>query len=193
MVKPTQTFREVAENDQSYFIVAIAIFVATSFFFINITSDQPDSSLEISEFGYVWDVMYQAESFTKSVVWNAISVVLIFYLGLKFGGSNSFKKVFSVLAYAMVPVLVGGIALHIFFMHPFMLESITGMDKESEEFLGLFWVLYFASIPFAIWSFLLSIHAIKIVNRFGNAKAFGVLMISVAAVFFASWAVTLVL
>ena len=193
MIRPTETFREITKNNQSYFVAAIAIFAASSFFFVYLTRDQPDPSLEISEFGYVWDVMYQAESFTKSIVWNVVSVVLIFYLGLKFGGSNNFRKVFSVLAYAMVPVLVGGIILHVFFMHPFVLGSLTGMDIESEEFLGLFWVLYFASIPFAIWSFALSIHAIKIVNGFGNAKAFGILILSTAVVYTAGWAVTLVL
>jgi len=42
-------------------------------------------------------------------------------------------------------------------------------------------------------SFALSIHAIKIVNNFGNAKAFGILILSTAVVYAAGWAVTLVL
>jgi len=193
MTKPNHTFRAIAENNQSYFVVAVAILVIASFFFISLTNDQPDPSLVVSEFGYVWDVEYQAESFAKAVLWNLVSIVLMFYIGMKFGGSNSFKKVFSVLAYALIPVVVGGIVLHVFFMDPTLLENITGIDRESAEFSGLFWVLYFAFIPFVIWSFILSIQAIKIVNSFRTAKAFGVLILSSAVVYAISWVIALVL
>jgi hypothetical protein len=73
-----------------------------SFFFISYTIDESDPSLTINEIRYDWDVMHQSESFGKSVLWNLVFIVLIFYLAKKFGGKDDFKKVFSVLAFAMV-------------------------------------------------------------------------------------------
>lgn len=193
LTRPNQTFRDITENPINYFATAIAILAVTSFFFISYTVGEPDPSLTINEIGYVWDVMHQSESFGKSVLWNLVSIVLIFYLAKKFGGNNDFKKVFSVLAFAMVPVLIGGIILHIFFMHPPLLESITGIDKEDPEFAGLFWPLYYTFMAFTFWSLVLSIKAIKIVNAFGTAKAFGILIASVIVAYGANLAIVLVL
>ena len=193
LTRPNQAFRDITENPINYFATAIAILAVTSFFFISYTVGEPDPSLTINEIGYVWDVMHQSESFGKSVLWNLVSIVLIFYLAKRFGGSNDFKKVFSVLAFAMVPVLIGGIILHVFFMYPPLLESITGIDKEDPEFAGLFWPLYYTFMPFTLWSLVLSIKAIKIVNAFGTAKAFGILIASVIVEYGANLAIVLVL
>ena len=89
------------------------------------TSEELDPSLSINEMGYVLDARHQAESFGKSVLWNLLSIVLIFYIGMSLGGSNNFRKVFSVMAFALVPVIIGGVILHIFATYPPLLEGIT--------------------------------------------------------------------
>ena len=193
LTRPNQTIREIVANTQNYLVAAIAILVVSSFFFIRITADQPDPTLSMTELGYVWDVQYQAESFGRSIFWNVLSIVIVFYLGMKLGGSKDFRKVFSVMSFVAMPVLVGGIILHIFFMYPFLLENITGIDRKSAEFAGLFWLLYFASIPFAFWTLILSIKAIKIVNNFGTAKALGILFASAGVTYLANAIVMLAL
>jgi len=193
LIRPNQTFIEITKNHNDYFVAAIVILAVSSFFFVTYTVEESGTSLPVNEIGYVLDAKHQAESFGKSVLWNLISIIFIFYLGLRLGGSNSFRKVFSVLAYAMVPALIGGIILHVIFMYPPLLESITGIPKESPEFAGLFWVLYYMFMPFALWSFVISIKAIKIVDNFGTAKAFGILIASTVVVYFANWAILIAL
>ncbi len=193
LIRPNRTFSEIAGNHKGYFVAAIALLAISSFFFVNYTTEELDPVLSINEMGYVLDARYQAESFGKSVFWNILSIVLIFYIGMRIGGSNSFRKVFSVMAFAMIPVLVGGITLHIFFTYPPLLEGITGIGKESPEFAGLFWPLYFAFMIFALWSFVLTIKAIKIVDKISTAKAFGILLASVVAIYFVNLAITFAL
>ena len=193
MTRPNQIFREIMEFDQSYFVFAIAIFALLYFFFVGYSIEESASSLSVNEAGFVWDARYQIQSFGESVLWNILSIVLIFYLGVKFGGSNSFRKVFSVITFAMIPVLIGGITLHVFTMYPPLIEAISGIDKESPEFAGMFWPLYFVYMPFTLWLFILSIKAIKTVDNFGTAKAFGILVISAVVVYFVDWTITLVL
>ena len=193
MTRPNQTFREITNHNQSYFVFAIAIFALASFFFVGYITEESVSSLPVNEGGFVLDVRYQIQSFGESVLWNILSVVLIFYLGVKFGGNNNFKKVFSVITFALIPILIGGVIMHVFALYPPLVESISGIDKESPEFAGLFWPLYFAYLPFVLWSVILSIKAIKIVNGFRTAKAFGILIMSTVIVFVIGWAITLAL
>ena len=193
--RPNQIFDDILENRQNYLPLAIAIFAVSSFFIITYTDEEPLSSVSINELGYVWDARFQLENFVESALWNLLSIALIFYLGNRFGGSgsNSFKLVFSVLTYAMIPILIGGAALHVFFMNPLLLEGISGIEKETMEFTALFWPLYFAFIPFALWSFVLSIMAIKRIYKFRTAKSFGIFIVSGVIVYFVGWAVNLVL
>lgn len=192
--RPNNTFREIAEsNQQKYIITAIAILSLSSFFFISMTTEQIDPSIAINELGYIWDVQYQAKSFGSSLFWNCVSIILVFYLGMKMGGNNSLRKVFSVLSFAMVPALIGGVMIYVLFMNPLLIEGITGIDKESQEFLYVSWYLYFAFIPFVFWSFILSIKAIKIVNHFETAKAFGIFIASGLVVYIGGWVTSLVL
>ena len=193
--QPNQVFDDILENRQDYLLFAIAIFAISSFFFVSYTDEEPLSSVSINELGFVWDAIFQIENFIESVLWNLLSIALIFYLGNKLGGSssNSFKTVFSVLAYAMIPILIGGIGLHVFLMNPILLEGISGIEKETLEFATFFWPLYFVFIPFALWSFVLSIMAIKRIYKFGTAKSFGIFIVSGVIVYFVGWAVTLVM
>ena len=193
MTRPNQTFSEIANHDQSYFVFAIAILALSSFFFVGFISEESVASLPVNEGGFVLDAGYQIQSFGESVLWNIASIALIFYLGIKFGGNNNFKKVFSVITFALIPMLIGGVIMHAFALYPPLVEGISGIDKESPEFAGLFWPLYFTYMPFVLWSVILSIKAIKVVNGFRTPKAFGILIMSTVIVFVVGWAITLAL
>ena len=183
MTRPNQVFREITNHDQSYFIFGIVIFALASFFFVGFIDEESVASLPVNEGGFVLDAWYQIQSFGESVLWNVLSVALIFYLGAKFGGNNNFKKVFSVITFALIPMLIGGMIMHVFALYPQLMETISGIDKESPEFAGLFWPLYFTYMPFVLWSVILSVKAIKIVDGFGTAKAFGLLVLSAVIVY----------
>ena len=193
MTRPNQTFREITSYNENYFVFAIAIFALTSFFFVGYTTEEAVGSLPVNEGGFVLDATYQIESFMEAILWNMFSIALIFYLGIKFEGNNNFKKVFSAITFALIPMLIGGVIMHVFALYPPLVENISGIDKESPEFPGLFWPLYFAYLPFVLWSVILSIKAIKVVNGFGTAKAFGVLIISTIIVFGVAEAITFAL
>lgn len=193
LIRPNQTFREITENHNNFFVTAIAILVIASFFFFSYTLEDPDTPLPKNELGYVLDAGKQVESFGVSVLLNLFSIVIVFFLGKRFGGNDNFRKVFSVMTFAMVPVLIGGVILHVFLIYPPLLASMTGLDANSTEFAGLFWLLYFMFVPFVFWSLILSIKAIKVVDNFGTAKAFGIFISSAIVVYFVSWGTALVL
>lgn len=193
MTRPNQTFREITNHDQSYFVFAIAIFALSSFFFVGYISEESIVSLPVTEGGFVLDARYQIQSFGEFVLWNILFIALVFYLGIKFGGNNNFKKVFSVITFAMIPMLIGGVIMHVFALYSPFVEGISGIDKESSDFAGLFWYLYFIYIPFVIWTIILTIKAIKIVDGFGTAKAFGILILSAVIESVVDWTITLAL
>ena len=182
LIRPNKTFKKITEK-QDYFVTAVMVLVISSFFFISYSLDEQDAPLPTNELGYVLDAGKQSESFVRTLLLNILSIVIVFFIGKKLGGNNDFRKIFSVMAFAMVPVMVGGITLHVFLYNPLLLASMTGLDPDSIEFAGLFWPLYFAFIPFVFWTFVLSIKAIKVADNFGTAKAFGVFIASAVATY----------
>ena len=178
--RPNNTFREIFDNVGYYFKASIIILVLSSFFNVGITfPSESISKLPTNELGYVLDAEIQIIDLAVNILGGFLIVVLIFYVGKKFGGSKNFRGVFSVLSYSLIPVLIGGILVSIFLYYPPLLEAVSGIDSEDSGFSTLFWVLYFGIfLPFAIWSLILSVKAIKIANNFGTGKALGILVLA---------------
>ena len=51
LIRPNQTFREITEINQNYFVTAIAIFAISSFFFVSYIDEESVSPLSINEIG----------------------------------------------------------------------------------------------------------------------------------------------
>ena len=193
LIKPNHTFQQITYHPSKYVVASIIILTLSSFFFISYTEDELDPALTVNELGFVWDFQHQVTYFGFSVMLNMATIVTIFYIGKKLGGNHNFSSVFSVLLYATMPVLIGGILVHVFVFYPPLLEGITGIDTESVEFPGLIWPLYIIFLMFGIWSFVLSIKALKVVNDFGTAKSFGLIILATIIISFVDWTTSLLL
>ena len=181
ITRPNNTFREIFEDVDNYFKASIIIFILSSIFYISFTvPSESISKLPTNEIGYILDAEIQVIGTVLSISGGFLSIVLIFYVGKLFGGSKNFRGVFSVLSYSLIPMLIGGILVSIFLYYPPLLEYVSGIDSKDPGFRMLYWVLYFGIFfPFVIWSFILSIKAIKIANNFGTGKTLGIIILTV--------------
>ena len=175
---PNNTFREIYQNADNYFKTSIIILVLSSFFTVTFTFNGI-SEFSTNELGYILDAEIQIINHTVNILSGFLFVVLVFFVGKKFGGSKNFRGLFSVLSYSVIPILIGGIIVSIFLYYPPLLESVSGIDSEDPIFPMLFWVLYLGIFfPFSIWSLILSIKAIKIANNFGTWKTIGIIILA---------------
>ena len=178
--KPNDTFRQIYDNVDDHFRSAIAILIISSFFAVSFTfPSETLAHLPTNELGYVLDVEIEIIDFIVIILSEILLIVLIFYVGKKFGGSKNFRGVFSVLSYALIPALIGGFIVSILLFYPPLLEFVSGIDTENDVFPMLFWILYLGIFaPSTIWSLILSIKAIKIANGFGTRKSIGIIILS---------------
>jgi hypothetical protein len=119
-----------------------------------------------------------------------ISTVLLYFIGKKIGGNTNWKKVFSVFFHANVPTIPMSVVLSILIF--LMMDSLASIDPSSimesdiDEkrvlsimgpvlaYVGLFVIV---AIAFVVWIFVVSVKAVKTVNGFGTAKAFGLIIL----------------
>jgi hypothetical protein len=119
-----------------------------------------------------------------------ISTVLLYFIGKKLGGNTNWKKVFSVFFHANVPAIPMSVVLSILIF--LMMDSLASIDPSSimesdiDEnqvlslmgpvlaYVGLFVIV---AIAFMVWIFVVSVKAVKTVNGFGTAKAFGLIIL----------------
>jgi len=125
-----------------------------------------------------------------SIISGIISNILFYFIGKKLGGNTNWKKVFSVLFYAYVPVIPMMVVLSVLVF--LMWSSLTAIDPsylmasdaDDEEIfsligpaLGYVGLMAIVAIGFVVWIFIISIKAVKTVNGFGTAKAFGLIIL----------------
>ena len=125
-----------------------------------------------------------------SILSGIISNVLFYFIGKKLGGNTNWKKVFSVLFYAYVPVIP---MMLVFSILTFLMwGSLTAIDPsylmahdtDDEKIFSLIGpvlayvgLMLVAAIGFVVWIFVVSVKAVKTVNGFGTAKAFGLIVL----------------
>jgi hypothetical protein len=197
---PNSAFSQIRDNDGKYFTSSIGIFLLASVVGLLVmapfvmmplddayyeTFDENEIDVDIP---VDWaDVILFVGI---SIVSGIISNVLFYFIGKKLGGNTSWKKVFSVLFYTYVPVIPMMAVMSILAF--LMWGSLTGIDPshlmtsdaDDEEILSLIGpVLGYAglmvvvAIGFVIWIFVVSVKAVKTVNGFGTAKAFGLIIL----------------
>lgn len=197
---PNSAFAQIRDNEEKYFVSSIGIFLFASVIGLlvmvpfvimpldnayyesfeenNIDVDIPVDWIEVIHFVGI------------SILSGIIANVLFYLIGKKLGGNTSWKKVFSVLFYANVPVIPMMIVLSaVMFL---MWGSITSIDPsylmesdadEEELFsligpiLGYAGLMAVVAIGFVVWIFVVSVKAVKTVNGFSTAKAFGLIIL----------------
>ena len=197
---PNFAFAQIRDNDERYFMSSIVIFLFASV--IGLLVMAPFVMMPLDDAYYETfdeneiDVGIPTD-WTDAILFVGISIasgiisnVLFYFIGKKLGGNASWKKVFSVLFYAYVPVIPMMAAMSVLAF--LMWGSLTGMDPsylmasdaDDDEILsmigpilGYAGLMIAVAIGFVIWIFVVSVKAVKTVNGFGTAKAFGLIVL----------------
>ena len=178
---PNQSLHEICNNEDQYLVSSVIILIFASVFSINMANGPLDDTIpSVSQFG-IWfsdEPIYWISDGLLGLLGSIILIAIIFVMGKKFGGIGNFKKIFTVISHASLPVVIGSVVIFAMFfvLSSTMSDSIDETDSEFQYF-GM--VSYFGVlVPLAIWSLIISIKALKIANGFGTGKAFGILLLA---------------
>ena len=197
---PNSAFAQIRDNEERYFASSIGVFLFASV--IGLLVMAPFVMMPLNDAYYETfeendvDVDIPAD-WTHSILFVGISIisgiisnVLFYFIGKKLGGNTNWKKVFSVLFYTYVPVIPMMMIMSVLVF--LMWSSITAIDPsylmtpnaDAEEIfsligpaLGYVGLMAIVAIGFVVWVFVISVKAIKTLNGFGTAKAFGLIIL----------------
>ena len=157
------------------------ILILAAVFLIDMASGPLDESIvSVSQFGMGVndDPVYLITSSVFDLLASIVLIAITFMVGKKLGGIGNFKKIFAVISYATLPVVIGGVIISVVF---FALSSAVSdaADKTDSAFQYFGMVSYLGvMVPLSIWSLIISIKALKVANGFGTGKAFGMLLLA---------------
>ena len=149
--------------------------------------DESIASVKQFGVGVSYDPVYWITSTILGLVGNIVLIAIIFMISKKLGGFGSFKKIFVGISHATLPVVIGGIIITaVFFTLSSTLTPEDIGDAESEfQYFGT--VSYLGVVvPLSIWSLIIAMRALKIVNGFGAGKALGIILLA-SIVSFVVW------
>jgi hypothetical protein len=197
---PNSAFAQIRDNEERYFASSIVVFLFASV--IGLLVMAPFVMMPLNDAYYETfeendvDVDIPAD-WTHATLFVGISIIsgiisnaLFYFIGKKLGGNTSWKKVFSVLFYTYVPVIPMMMVLSVLVF--LMWSSITAIDPsylmapnaDDEEIfsligpiLGYVGLMAIVAIGFVVWVFVVSVKAVKILNGFGTAKAFALIIL----------------
>lgn len=175
---PNSAFAHIRDNNGQYLAWSIGIFVLGSI------SLSVSFALLDQTFGYWEDmVLYMGIDLLVGIVF----AVVIYLVGRQLGGNGMWRTVFSAIFYTNVLVFPFALFLAVTLLAagvstwPFLVDADT-WDPESVgdllDLLGYLAVLIVGSIAFAVWIVIVLIKAVKTVNGFGTAKAFGLIVLA---------------
>jgi len=193
---PNSAFAQVRDNEEKYFAQSIGLLVFTSILGALLLVPFIMIPLDDLYFEGVDDDNFPTDN-TDVILFVGIntlnglfSAVLFYFIGKKIGGNTNWKKVFSVIFHTHVPLIPMSVILSILLF--LMMDSIASIDSsllieldEDEEqilsligpMLGYAGLFVTVTIAFVVWIFVVSVKAVKTVNGFGTAKAFGLIIL----------------
>ena len=194
MTSPNSAFAEIRDNESKYFVQSIGILIFTSIlgglmlipfvmspFFVEYFADIDAVYSPLSESGVILVIGY-------GILGGIVTAGLLYFIGKKLGGNDSWKKVFSVIFYTNVPAIPFSIAIFILLF--LMMDSFAELDPSffqtlnRDEILSTFGpvlgyvgIISIVAIAFFVWIFIIVIKAVKTLNGFGTGKAFGLIIL----------------
>ena len=200
MIRPNSAFTEIRDNDRRYFAWSVGIYVLGVVLLSVITVPLDDPASGYWEAGALSTVVF--------IPSGIISIAMIYLVGRWLGGNASWKKVFSAIFYAYVYAIPMFVVLMALMLPTVGLMPLNPLDGPGPADVGIheitseslsafqdiitFWiVLTGIMVAFAVWGLVLLVKAVKIVNGFGTAKAFGIIVLGsvVSIVIFAPFSI----
>jgi len=193
---PNSAFAQVRDNEEKYFAQSIGLLIFTSILGALLLVPFIMIPLDEAYFEGVDDANFPTDNTDVSlfvginILSGLISAGLFYFIGKKIGGNTNWKKVFSVIFHTHVPLIPMSVILSILLF--LMMDSIASidsslfieLDKDEEQILsmigpmlGYVGLFVIVAIAFVVWIFVVSVKAVKTVNGFGTAKAFGLIIL----------------
>ena len=197
ITSPNSAFAQIKENEERYLVQSVGLLIASSILgalvilpFVMIPLDEAyfegadDLSLPIDNA----DVVLAAFA---GILKGIVSFAIIYFVGKKLDGNKNWKKVLAVIFHTYVPAIPVSIILTVLMflmwtslaeIEPSYLISPDADEKQIFSVIGPMLsyvvILVVLGIAFLVWIIVISVKAIKIVNGFGTAKAFGLLVLA---------------
>ena len=193
---PNSAFTQIRDHEQRYFVQSVGLLIFSSILgmlvvlpFVIIPFDEVFFE-NIDDFSQPLDGIDVIMVVVSTMISGIVSAVLFYFIGKKLGGNTNWKKVFSVIFHTYVPTIPMMIVLSALMF--LMMDSLAPLDSDilmSSEldedqilsifgpFIGYALLLTGVAIAFVVWIFIVSVKALKILNEFGTAKAFGLIVL----------------
>ena len=171
IVAPNSAFAEIRDNAARYFPWSLGIVV-----FVGILSTIMEDP---------WALLFDVFEYTSGIAAGIAAVIaaviavniatffaftaVIYLIGRLLGGNRNWKQVFSVISYAeiiWIPIIVT-------YMWVGEISLIAFWSRMA-------WTV--VMIPLIVWGAVVAVKAIKVVNGFGTAKAFGLVVLAVVII-----------
>lgn len=174
LVRPSATLCSISERPATYLVPSVAVFAAAMALHILWPLDP---------------LVYQTDDDTGVIAYRLfgefmqgiVTILGIFWIGRRWGGTRSLRMVFSVLAYCFVPAMLGMVVSSAGWMiYDHAIPEFVLLDGMGMAFsYGDYVVQFVIGVFFIGWTFLLNVKAIRIVNGFGYARSVAVLALAI--------------
>ena len=170
--KPNVAFEKISQNPQ-YFRLAVFIFSIS--IFISLFQQISTLIFHSLQNADTLNIAYRIVDFGGTILSHILMIVIIFYVGKIVKGNTNFKQVFSILSFCLIPIMFGVviIASGNLFLTYSMAESTNNLSPSYalDFIVSPIVLLQIVLLPFGIWSLILYIKAIKIVEGFSTPQA----------------------
>lgn len=154
ITRPNQTFATLRDNEHRYFLPSIAVVLLLSVVYAVLDSAAPPIAGQQATNAFA--------SFGLTIIGIVASAGTLYIIGKALGGNRNWQKVFTVIFYAEVvgiPMVAASVLL-----------SLLPLSLQGAAFVMMIAVL--------VWAVIIGVKAVKVLNGFGTAKAFGILVLS---------------
>ena len=160
IMHPNSAFATLRDNDRRYFPMSVAVLLLSSIQYASFVSLTPAMTAQEQ-------VMRVAAGFGLTVLGFATTAGIIYLIGRVLGGNKSWRKVFTAIFYTgIIWVPASAFAS--------LLPSLLPVLPSA----GLHAMVGAAVFSLGVWVVIVHVKLIKVLNGFGTAKAFGILVLS---------------
>ena len=152
--RPNSAFVALRDDDHRYFQSSIVVLLLASIAYVGLGLSTPELAGQ--------PTMDISTSFGLAVLGTAAGAGTIYLVGRAFGGNKSWRKALTVLFYTVI-VWIPTAAV----------QTMSSLQSPSLQA-----VVGTAALAALAWAVILSVKAVKVLNGFGTAKAFGILVLS---------------
>ena len=154
MRRPNSAFAALRDDDRRYFQPSVVMMLLASA--VNVGLGSAESSITGQQ------TMNAGIIFGLTAMGAVTTACTTYLIGRALGGNKIWRKVFTVLFYT------GVVWIPVFAVS--YLISLLSSDLQDVAFVML--------VPILVWAIVITIKAIRVLNGFGTARAFGVMVLS---------------